>query len=508
MALYAFDGTWNDSTAPDGQRDLKLDTNVHRFRQLYPGKAEYVEGVGCRFGFLGKLVGGFTGAGTGSRIRELFENLKTNFANGDRTIDVVGYSRGAATARLFLHHIEQSFDELLVEGKALTSPPPVRFLGLFDTVASFDLPWTEKERGFSPHIPEFVEHTFHAMALDESRETFGIERCLGNPRKITEVWFRGGHADIGGNATYHNHDTETDNRKRSNLALEWMLAKARACGIAMLKEPDSAVSTEAPVTAKSEPIRIGQAGTLSRRIHIGDLVHYSLDETDLTRGIDGRQLRRIDIPTRLEDEYLEQKAEPQVWIPPAIPFEPAAGSRSGVSWPSLVELSSRRNPFDIPPARTWKAWLKIYKIAEDQLTLDRDRLWEFWAPSDADRALAWDLFVELQTRIATQELKDDEGVSKVALESIHHLFKATREFAHRHGVGSVHTATLINLFLNQKIRPFTSKWHLVSQKEDWEHKHHDPQPEFRQELRALKPILAELCRALAVIADVHPLQKT
>ena len=35
MALYAFDGTWNDSSAPEEQRDTKKDSNVHRFRVLY-----------------------------------------------------------------------------------------------------------------------------------------------------------------------------------------------------------------------------------------------------------------------------------------------------------------------------------------------------------------------------------------------------------------------------------------------------------------------------------------
>jgi hypothetical protein len=33
MALYAFDGTWNDSRSPD--RNTALDTNVHRFLVAY-----------------------------------------------------------------------------------------------------------------------------------------------------------------------------------------------------------------------------------------------------------------------------------------------------------------------------------------------------------------------------------------------------------------------------------------------------------------------------------------
>jgi hypothetical protein len=30
----------------------------------------------------------------------------------------------------------------------------------------------------------FVENTFHAMARDETRQTFGVERCIGNRHKI------------------------------------------------------------------------------------------------------------------------------------------------------------------------------------------------------------------------------------------------------------------------------------------------------------------------------------
>ena len=82
MALYAFDGTWNDSSAPEGQRDTNKDTNVHRFRALYGGKAEYKDGVGSRYGFIGKLIGGLTGAGAEQRIEEQFVALNWLLAKG------------------------------------------------------------------------------------------------------------------------------------------------------------------------------------------------------------------------------------------------------------------------------------------------------------------------------------------------------------------------------------------------------------------------------------------
>lgn len=392
MALYAFDGTWNDSSAAEDARDTMKDTNVHRFRNLYSEKVEYIDGVGSRFGLIGKLWGGLTGAGANSRIEEQIAALKKNFAAGDDTIDIVGYSRGASIARMFVDRIENDYDELQRAGEELTSPPLVRFLGLFDTVASFGVPWSENEGDFQRDVPDFVEHTFHAMALDETRETFGIERCRGDRKKITEVWFRGGHGDIGGNATYETRDGARSNRERSDFALRWMLAKAAACGVpvARFEEGKKSTNPDAGVTAKAEAIGIGNAGTLSRRIHLGDLVHYSVEESRLTEGIDGRLLRRINVPTRIEDEDLELSAEALHWVP--IPGD--AGGPDNIrpstpdADPSLVDLSTHRYPFDVLPARTWRSWLKRWSLSS---RVAGERMNEFWAPSDADRALAWDL---------------------------------------------------------------------------------------------------------------------
>lgn len=509
MALYAFDGTWNDSSAPEEQRDTRKDSNVHRFRVMYGkdtgDKTEYKDGVGTRYGFIGKLIGGLTGAGAEKRIDEQFEALRKNFASGDTDIDIVGYSRGATISRMFVHRIERDFEELEINGTTLTKPPVVRFLGLFDTVASFGIPWNADENDFRPDIPEFVANTFHAMALDETRETFGIERCLGNRKRISEVWFRGGHGDIGGNATYVSREEEVNNRERSDLALNWMLAKGRACGLPVPEQIDDSRAeqgdNEAPVTTKAEPISIGNAGTLSRRIHLGDLVHHSVERAELTRGIDGRLLRRINAPTRIEDEDLESCAEALNWIPPVEAQKEPDNVPASAANPSLVELSSRRYPFDVLPARTWQSWLKRWKL--DNPGIDPERMQEFWAPQDADRALAWDVYVELRTRITTQELRDEEGNDKAALDSIYALFGLSRNAMRQHGVTCANTGTLLTAFMNQKVRPFTARWHRHSVNENWSDNPTEQHPEFRSELQDLQPILNDLADALSDLADAR-----
>lgn len=79
MALYVFDGTWNeDEDAPD------QDTNAVRFAELYEGPVEYRAGVGTRFGTLGRLLGGLFGAGGRFRIEEMYDAATKNWDAGDR----------------------------------------------------------------------------------------------------------------------------------------------------------------------------------------------------------------------------------------------------------------------------------------------------------------------------------------------------------------------------------------------------------------------------------------
>ena len=510
MALYAFDGTWNDSRSPD--RDTRGDTNVHRFCELYSDETYYLDGVGSRWGIVGKLIGGATGAGAAKRVEEQFANLQETFKTGDEVIDIVGYSRGATIARLFVHRIEEMFDQIQrADQSALEAPPSVRFLGLFDTVASFGIPWSNDD-DFRKDIPEFVEHTFHAMALDETRETFGIERCLGNRAKITEVWFRGAHGDIGGNGAYYDRKNEEHpNRKRSFIALNWMLAKAKACGVPVSDSnalPDAVEEdAAAEVTTRKSKLNVGNVGTLSRRIHVGDLAHHSVEQTELTHGMDGRLLRRIGVPTRIEDKVLEKNAEGLNWVP-----EPGVNSgpdnvTPADSYPSLQNLSTHRYPFDVLPARTWRAWLEVWDLDKlEESVIDDQRLTEFWSPREADRSLAWDIYVELMTRISVQQLKDNHGNSKTALESVYSLFPLSRERMKIHGVECAHAATLITTFLNKRVRWFTAKWHPFALQIDEGSEKCDLSKcaEFRAELREkIQPTLKRLANALSVLAGAR-----
>src|SRR3954454_6461879 len=56
-----------------------------------------------------------------------------------------------------------------------------------------------------------------------------------------------------------------------------------------------------------------------------------------------------------------------------------------------------------------------------------------WEPNDAERRAAWELYVELATRVATVSLPADAGLQREALTSLYALFGVTREILRRYG---------------------------------------------------------------------------
>lgn len=225
MALYAFDGTWNSD-----EDDPKVDTNVVRFSELYldQNKVDYVAGVGTRLGKLGAILGGLFGSGGRTRISEMYDELCKNWQAGDEIIDIIGFSRGAALAVHFANKIGKEGVKIK-DGSVVKAK--VRFLGVWDIVGSFGLSFDtvvnfqDINLGWDiDMLGDCAEHCFHAMALDERRETFSVTRLDEGNRclHIQEVWFRGVHSDIGGG---------NENEARSNIALQWMLEKGRACGL-------------------------------------------------------------------------------------------------------------------------------------------------------------------------------------------------------------------------------------------------------------------------------------
>lgn len=125
---------------------------------------------------------------------------------------------------------------------------------------------------------------------------------------------------------------------------------------------------------------------------------------------------------------------------------------------------------------------------------------EFQA-DDKDKDAAWDMYVELLTRITTQPLEDNDGVEKAALNSVHNLFGITREIIHNHGRKSVNFTKVAIIILNKVVRPFTAKWHKIAEEKSFDEKR--IRDDFRNELKELQKDLVNYSRLLSELAGVH-----
>jgi uncharacterized protein (DUF2235 family) len=273
MALYAFDGTGNED-----QEDDAFDSNVCDFFHAYddPLKNDdpsqergsfYQKGIGqLARTRIGDALAGAFGFGGHKRVRRAMDRLEDNIQAGDTAIDIIGFSRGAALAISFANEIAEH-----MPGRS------IRFIGVWDIVGQFGAPGEHVNAGHDLRFPPNVEHCFHAMAMDESRLFFPLTRLgrgASTSPKLQEVWFRGVHSDIGGG---------NGNRGLNWIALNWMYAAAKRCGLPM---NDAAIAKNLADKALDQQISAHKLDAGRIRLFLQhDLLHSSVP---LTPGITGR----------------------------------------------------------------------------------------------------------------------------------------------------------------------------------------------------------------------------
>ena len=266
---HAFDGTSKEDEIDDNH-----DSNVVRFARAYRGTRVYLPGVGTRFGAAGAVLGGWIGLGLHDRVREAMRAADRNFKNGDRVVDIVGFSRGAAAA---VHFANDLWEKI---GGKKGNEPAVRFLGLYDTVASTGILPGPFDFNLDLEVPPNVRRCCHAMALDEGRASFHLHRMKARKDGtlasdvIQEVWFRGCHSDIGGGEKHE---------KLANITFCWMMRQAAAVGVAF-----DAGEVAAAVAARNRMADIKRArfdeGLKKRKPRQDDFVHRSVVARDSSGG--------------------------------------------------------------------------------------------------------------------------------------------------------------------------------------------------------------------------------
>ncbi len=208
--LLAFEGTRKSWSSPYPSNPINIATN-------YQGDVAYFNGIGTT-GVMPNF-GALTGRGWVARAQSAERYLASFLATGPVSLDILGFSRGAANARALANMLARWTREGQAEGLRLRS------LILMDTVAGNHLGQGVRSRML--RVPDEVEYTWHAVALHEGRPVFpveSIERYAQQPNsdpKRMERAFIGGHGDVGGG----------DPGDLANVALHWMTLNAAAQGV-------------------------------------------------------------------------------------------------------------------------------------------------------------------------------------------------------------------------------------------------------------------------------------
>jgi len=208
LALYAFDGTWQD-----GRKD-ELKSNVWKLQAIYLGKRSYQPGVGSSW--YSRILGGAFGLGAKSRVDDAYDDFRKFYESGDQDVDIIGFSRGSAEAR--------DFANILKKKGYKGCPVKIRFLGIFDTVGSMGFPGNGLDIGFDFSISDNVQTVAHAIAGDETRRLFPLIHIRTDSIGRNERRFKGAHADVGGGGY-------KDRKDLSNMALLWMWKQGKSVDV-------------------------------------------------------------------------------------------------------------------------------------------------------------------------------------------------------------------------------------------------------------------------------------
>ncbi len=216
--IFSFDGTWNG-------RDDTISTNILKLHRAFSHENQvpfYFAGPGNEDenGWFTELLGGAFGFGSND-IRDMaLATLSAVYQYGDRIV-VIGFSRGAAIARMFASEV--------YKGDVNGYMEDVDFLGCLDTVGAY-LPIGPSQQGLfhDLHVSPGVKNAYHAVAMDEDRKSF-TPNLMNKREGITEVWFPGVHTDIGGGQ---------EDAGLSDITLRWMADNLEHHGINLCIETD------------------------------------------------------------------------------------------------------------------------------------------------------------------------------------------------------------------------------------------------------------------------------
>jgi T6SS, Phospholipase effector Tle1-like, catalytic domain len=206
-------------------RDLYLEGKVESEQKIIYRRQVYAPGAGTKTADDDKWYGAATGMGEAGVIQQVdyaFSRLALRVKEDLRgqtidrlTLDLFGFSRGAAAARHAVHEINQGTNGLLARlfvenGILWPAQVDIRFVGLFDSVAAIVNPASGdlsayNDRNYPVKLylePAKVGQVVHLTAAHEHRKNFALNSVRSRdgslPANFREITLPGVHSDIGG----------------------------------------------------------------------------------------------------------------------------------------------------------------------------------------------------------------------------------------------------------------------------------------------------------------------
>ncbi len=262
--IFCFDGTTNDpnDAKPEkkwfgllGSKDRSI-SNIIKLHLYFGGDllnsptsneqhSFYYSGIGTYGGWLRqKINSAISPEKMDVRVilNKAGADLKNHYQAGDR-VYMFGFSRGAALARRFACLVRKyvpTIDE---------SDLVIRFLGVFDTVASIGLPNLKDERKPRTRVvfenmtvSRHVQEALHILSIDENRIAFQ-PTLMNKGNHVTEIWFPGGHSDVGGGFAEHG---------LSDIALRFILDQIRKSHTDLVIQEPEEVDLSKIIVAKGQ----------------------------------------------------------------------------------------------------------------------------------------------------------------------------------------------------------------------------------------------------------------
>jgi uncharacterized protein (DUF2235 family) len=260
------DGTWN--TPDEVDQGQPVATNVTKLALAVAAansagteqRMFYNKGVGTAP--FEHVLGGGLGIGLSQKIKDAYMFIVDNYETDDELF-LFGFSRGAYTARSLAGFIrnagilkqplagrlEEAYElyrsrsqatrprstEAQLFRKTYSHETRIKFIGVWDTVGALGIPTLPTPAALRSRwvfhdvtLSTWVDNAFHALALDERRKPF--EPTLWDQaddapatQVLEQVWFSGAHSNVGGG--YRDAGL-------SDIALLWLMNKAKGCGLA------------------------------------------------------------------------------------------------------------------------------------------------------------------------------------------------------------------------------------------------------------------------------------